>query len=261
MPNRLICDDFARYSRYSGRVLPVYTVPTPPLSMATITSRRVPTSQFLIGGLIALVGVLLLLQTTGLFATRNILLYVPSLFVVLGIWMLVQSRFHSLVGPVTLIGVAGGIQLIVLDYATVDQLVVYWPVLVIALGLSLAIGQFRSRVQHTDDSFSSGFAIFGGVEKRNTSKTFTGGDLTAIFGGTELDLRDATVATPPARINATVLFGDAEIVVPEEWNVRVDAVPIFGDASDRRRRHADTHEEADLVVTGLVAFGDITVRD
>lgn len=229
--------------------------------MATITSRRIPTNQILIGGIVALVGVLLLLHTTGLFATRNVLLYVPSLFVVMGVWMLIQSRFHSLVGPVTLIGVAGAIQLIVLDFATFDQLVIYWPVLVIALGLSIAVGQFRSRVQHTENSSTSGFAIFGGVEKRNTSKSFVGGDLTAIFGGTELDLRDAVVATPPARINATVLFGDTEIVVPEDWNVRVDAIPIFGDTSDRRRRQTDTHEEADLIVTGFVAFGDITVRD
>lgn len=229
--------------------------------MATTTSRRVPTSQLLIGGIVALVGVLLLLQTTGLFATRNILLYVPTLFVVLGIWMIIQSRFHSLIGPIILIGIAGGAQLIVLDYATFAQVVVYWPVLVIALGLSIAIGQFRSRVQHTDNSFTSGFAIFGGIEKRNTTKSFTGGNLTAIFGGTELDLRDAAVATPPARITTTVLFGDAEIVVPEDWNVHVDAVPIFGEASDRRRRDSDTHEDLDLIVTGFVAFGDITVRD
>lgn len=229
--------------------------------MATIISRRLPTAPILLGGIIALVGILLLLNTTGVFPTRSILLYVPSLFIVLGIWTLVQSRFHSLVGPVILIGVAGAAQLILLDYATLDQVIVYWPVLLIALGLSIALGQYRSRARQVEDSFTTGFAAFGGVEKRNKTQTFTGADLTAMFGGTELDLRDAAIATPPARINATALFGGVEIIVPREWNVRMDVIPVLGEASDDRRRTETEHEELDLIVTGFAAFGEVSVTD
>ena len=231
--------------------------------MATTSARRLPTSQFLLGGIVVLLGVLLLLHTTGTLPTGDLLLYVPSLFVLLGVWILVQSRLRSLVGPVVLIGVAGAAQLVVLEYATFEQVVVYWPVLVIAFGLSIALGQFRSRVQQSDAAFTSGMAVFGGVEKRNTSKAFTGGDLTAFFGGTELDLRDAAIEEKPARIDATVLFGEVEIIVPREWNVRMDVVPVLGGASDDRPRrdHASDHDEIDLVVTGFAAFGEISVTD
>lgn len=228
--------------------------------MSTITSRRIPTSQFLLGAIIVLLGVLLLFNTTGIYPTQDLLLYVPSLFVALGIWLLVQSRLRSIIGPVVLIGVAGAAQLIVLDYATVDQVIVYWPVLVIALGLSIALGQYRSRVQYSDADFTSGVAVLGGVEKRNTSKTFAGGDLTAIFGDTKLDLRDAQIAVRPARINATVMFGDIDIIVPRDWNVQMDLLPVLADATDDRRRH-DHHDEVDLIITGFAAFGDVSVTD
>ena len=40
-------------------------------------------------------------------------------------------------------------------------------------------------------------AIFGGVEKRVNSKEFRGGQLQSLFGGIELDLRDADIAESP----------------------------------------------------------------
>ncbi|WP_255193313.1 LiaF transmembrane domain-containing protein [Natronobeatus ordinarius] len=228
---------------------------------STSTSRRLPTSQLLLGAIVILVGVLLLLQTTGLFPTRSLLLYVPSLFVLVGVWALVQSRFRNLVGPVVLIGVAGAWQLVALEYATVDQVVVFWPVLVIAFGLSIVLGQYRSRVRATDDAYTSTFAAFGSVEKRNTSQSFAGGDLTAIFGGTELDLRDVELEERPAQVNAVALFGGVDVIVPREWNVRMDVLPILGGASDDRPRREGQHEEVDLVVTGFAAFGGVSVVD
>lgn len=230
--------------------------------MASTTSpRRVPTGQLLFGAIIVITGVLLLLDTTGVVPTRDALLYVPSLFVLVGVWSLVQSRFRNLVGPVVLIGVASAWQLVVLDYATVDEVVAFWPVLVIAFGLSVLLGQFRSAVRETETDYTTAFAAFGGVEKRSTSKAFTGGDLTAIFGGTELDLRDAEIADRPARINAVALFGGVDVVVPREWNVRLDVLPVLGGATDDRARTERRNEDVDLIVSGFAAFGGVAITD
>jgi hypothetical protein len=224
-------------------------------------SRRVPTGQLLFGAIIVLTGVLLLLDTTGVFPTSDLLLYVPSLVVLVGVWSLVQSGFRNLVGPVVLIGVGSAWQLVALGYATVDDVVAFWPVLVIAFGLSVLLGQFRSPVRETDGDYTTAFAAFGGVEKRNTSRGFTGGDLTAIFGGTEIDLRDAEIADRPARINAVALFGGVDVVVPREWNVRLDVLPVLGGATDDRARTERRNEDVDLVVSGFAAFGGVTVTD
>ncbi|MFB6150695.1 MAG: hypothetical protein ABEJ40_02705 [Haloarculaceae archaeon] len=132
--------------------------------MATArASRKLPTSQVLFGAIVVLVGVLLLFETTGVFATEDLLLYVPSLFVLVGLWALVGSRFRNVVGPAVLVVVAGAWQLVALDYATVEEVVVFWPVLVIAFGLSVVLGQFRSRAHRTGDDYVSAFAAFGGV--------------------------------------------------------------------------------------------------
>lgn len=227
----------------------------------TSTPRRLPTSQVLFGALVVLIGALLLLETTGLVNTSGLLVYSPSLLVLVGVWALVQSGFRNVVGPVVLVGAAGGVQLLVLDFVTFDQLVAFWPVFLIAFGLSIILGTYRSRVRGTDDAFSSLLAAFGGVEARNTSQAFRGADLTAAFGGAELDLRDAAIVDRPAKVNAVALFGGVDVIVPRDWNVRMDVLPVLGAATDERPRRGEEHDEVDLVVTGSAAFGGVSVTD
>jgi len=229
--------------------------------MVDSKTRRYLTSQFLLGLIVVVVGALLLLETTDIVATGELLVYVPSLFVLVGLWALVRSGFRNVVGPVVLVGVAGAAQLVALDYATVDEVVSFWPLLVIAFGLSIIMGQVRGRVGESDDAFTSAFAAFGGVDKRNTSKGFVGADLTALFGGTELDLREADLRERPAQINAVAMFGGVDVIVPRDWNVRLDVLPVLGGASDDRPRRGGEHEGVDLVVTGFAAFGGVTVTD
>ena len=229
--------------------------------MSPRTNRSVLTSQFLFGAVVVLIGLLLLLQTTGLFSTSGLLVYIPSLFVGVGIWALVQSRFRNIGGPLVFIVVGGAWQLVTLGYATADEVFAFWPVLLIVFGFSVILGQVRSRVRKTDAGFTTAFAAFGGVEKRNTSNAFEGADLTAIFGGTELDLRDVSLEERPAQINAVTLFGGVDVIVPRDWNVQLDVLPVLGGASDDRPRGENVHEDVDLIVTGFAAFGGITITD
>lgn len=223
--------------------------------------RRFPSVQVLFGALIVLLGVLLLLDTTGVLRVDELLVYVPSLFVLLGVTALLRGGLRGFVGPTVLIVVAGAWQAVALGYTTVDVVLAFWPVLIIAFGLSVVLGTYRSKARSTDDAYNSLFAAFGGVERRNTSKAFTGADLTAIFGGAELDLRDAEPASRPATVNAVALFGGAEIIVPREWNVRLEVIPVLGASSDERPRREETNEQVDLVVTGFAAFGGVSVSD
>lgn len=223
--------------------------------------RTLPVGQIVFGGLVILIGILLLLETTDVAPTAELLRFVPSVIIVLGLWALVQSRFRTLIGPVLLVGLGSAWQLVALGYATVDQVVAFWPVLVIALGVSVLLGQFRTGVQETGNRHTTAVAVFGGVEKRNTSDRFTGADLTAMFGGVELDLRETAVADRPAHVNAVAMFGGVEIAAPRDWNVRMDVLPVFGGAGDERTPERIDHEEVDLVVTGFAAFGGVTVTD
>lgn len=221
-------------------------------------------SGVVLGGVVVLVGVVLLARTTGLYDTGPLLRYVPSLFVLVGLYALVASGFRNVTGPILVVIVAGTWQLVALDVVRGSDVVNLWPVLLILLGLSIALGQVRPRPAGTEGDYLNEFALFGGVERRATSPAFRKADLMALFGGTTLDLREVerSPGSEPIRVNATVLFGGAEVVAPREWNVRLDALPILGAVEDSRlRADGGGHEEVDLVVSGFVAFGGIEVKD
>lgn len=250
--------------------------------MAQTRRSRLLSSQALLGVLIVLVGVLLLGRTTDLYDLGFVWDFVPSLFVLLGLYALVRSGFRNVFGPLVIVVVAGAWQLVTLGYVTYDEVWQFWPLFLVFFGLSLIASQWRRPAPATvGDGYVSAMAIFGGSEKRSTSPSFTGAGLTAIFGGTELDLRDATVADPPAHVSAVALFGGVTVIVPRDWNVELDVLPILGGASDdrpRREREVDRGEtsdgasgegrpasrerdELDLVVSGFAAFGGVSVED
>ncbi|MFC7080197.1 LiaF transmembrane domain-containing protein [Halorussus caseinilyticus] len=233
--------------------------------MATETKSRNlgrrPASQTIFGALVVLIGVLLLLDTTGVFDTGALLTYVPSLFVLVALYAMVASEFRNVAGPLVVALLAGGSQLVALGVVEFADLAPLWPVFVIAFGLSVVLARYRARAHTVPDDYVSALALFGGSEKRSTSKSFAGADLTALFGGAELDLRDTELTDRPAQVSATALFGGIDVVVPRDWNVRVDVLPVFGAAEDDRPRREEESEDVDLVVTGFVAFGGISVTD
>ena len=226
-------------------------------------TRRTLSSQLVLGAVIVLVGLLLLADTTGTVDTGFLYNYVPSLFVLVGVYALVRSGFRNVFGPLVIIVLAGVWQLTTLDVVAAEDVVSLWPLFIVLFGLSLVLSQFRSPPARTVASHVTGFGVFGGSEKRVTTAKFTGANLTAMFGGVELDLRDAAVAEPPAHVSAIALFGGVDVYVPSDWNVDLDVLPIFGGASDERlrREREDDHDEIDLVVSGFAAFGGVSVKD
>ena len=224
-----------------------------------MTKRRL-SPQVILGALIVLVGIVLLFRTTDVYDAGWLLTYVPLLFVLLGIYALVVSGFRNVVGAGIVIIVAGAWQLVALGYLEADRVWELWPLLIVFFGISVLLGQYRSRSKPTTADHPTAMALFGGSELRSQSKQFSGADLTALFGGVELDMRDAEISDPPARVSVTAAFGGVDLVVPREWNVQIDVVPLFGGASDERTRDPDEHENVDLVVTGLVLFGGVGIE-
>ncbi|AOW80603.1 hypothetical protein HTSR_1427 [Halodesulfurarchaeum formicicum] len=211
--------------------------------------------------LVLLLGALLLAGTTGAFATESLWNWVPGVFVLLGAWALLRSRGRNLTGPVMVIAVAGTVQLRNLGVISDAQIGSWWPLFVVLFGLLLLVGRGRrrSRVEGTSGELDA-IAVFGGADTRVTATDFTGGDVISIFGGSEIDLRDAEISDPPAVIEAVTLFGGTEFRVPPEWNVTLDVLAIFGGTEDSRRRETVT-ETPDLVVTGVTLFGGVEILD
>lgn len=70
-------------------------------------NRRNLTNQFVLGAIMIVVGVTLLVETTDTYDASILLQYVPSLFVLLGVYALISSDFRNLFGPIVVVAVAG----------------------------------------------------------------------------------------------------------------------------------------------------------
>jgi predicted membrane protein len=221
-------------------------------------------NQIFWGIVIIVVGVLFLIQTMGLVQDFNFWKYLPLLIIVLGLYQLIANRFRAWIGPVVFILLGSFLLLASLgriSWSVFGNLI--WPTILILIGLSLI---FR-RASALDDGYQTDegqkfnyFAIFSGQKQKVISLAFLNGELTVMFGGVEIDLTAAEIAAPPARIQATVLFGGADLFVPPHWDVRNDVVALFGGVDHKGSQKPPAKATPDLILTGTVLFGGVTVK-
>ena len=112
---------------------------------------------------------------------------------------------------------------------------------------------------HKEDYLDS-TCIFSGSKKIIISKNFKGGDVVTIFGGTELDFSQADMVKA-ATMEVTTIFGGTKLIIPSNWEIKSEAVMIFGGIEDKRRMQTITGEpEKTLILKGTVLFGGIEIK-
>jgi DUF1707 SHOCT-like domain/Cell wall-active antibiotics response LiaF, C-terminal len=71
-------------------------------------------------------------------------------------------------------------------------------------------------------------SIFGGSDRAGRWRVAERLRVVNIFGGADLDLREATLAAPDVRLTVVSIFGGSDIVVPEGMHVELSSFAIFG---------------------------------
>ncbi|HXB72958.1 MAG TPA: DUF5668 domain-containing protein [Candidatus Acidoferrales bacterium] len=106
-------------------------------------------------------------------------------------------------------------------------------------------------------------AIFGGGKRKVTAQDFKGGELTAIFGGFEVDLRQAGMIADSAILEVNTVFGGAEIKIPYSWTAVVQGVGIFGGYGDETEppEPATSPKSKKLFIRGAAVFGGVSVKN
>lgn len=102
-------------------------------------------------------------------------------------------------------------------------------------------------------------AVFGGAKRKVFSKNFKGGEATCIFGGVDIDLSQADISGTVV-IDATQIFGGIKLLVPANWELKSDAVAIFGSVEDKRMVSQAYAGDKKLLITGFVLFGGIDIK-
>ena len=116
-------------------------------------------------------------------------------------------------------------------------------------------------IKKTKDSINA-LALFSAYNVKNVTSTFKGGSATALFGGLDLDLRESAIEdNQEAVLDMFVAFGGMDIFVPEDWNIVIKGIPIFG-GWDNKSRNKDINSEGPmLVIHSLVLFGGFDVKN
>jgi len=139
-----------------------------------------------------------------------------------------------------------------------------WPLIILYVGVSMLQrsqgkpGLSFSAITSSDDDYVQASAIFGGIEKTVKSDDFKGANIMCLFGGVELDLREAKPIETGCTINVTTLFGGTEIMVPADWNVIITGTPIFGGVEDKSKGGDKT--AINVTVNSTVAFGALEIK-
>lgn len=102
-------------------------------------------------------------------------------------------------------------------------------------------------------------AIFSGVARKGRWRIRRRTQALALFGGIDLDLRDAVFEGATIEISAICCFGGLDIKVPEGLHVSNDMVGIFG-GTDLKDVADPIPGAPTLVLKGLTLFGGVSVR-
>ncbi len=123
---------------------------------------------------------------------------------------------------------------------------------------------FKSKnVYDASSDYFDEFVIFGSREINMSTLNLLGGRSTAVFGGSDIDLRQCQISPEGCTIDVTTLFGGHVLKVPNNWTVLNKVTTIFGGYSDLRIK--DPHYAPDpsktVVITGVCIFGGTEVRN
>ena len=220
------------------------------------------------GVLIILVGALALLDNLHVFDARQVIHFWPMAFVVFGALKISQARDaggYIVGGALIAAGTAITLQNMgIINFRWRD----WWPLLLIAGGaLIIVTGLFGRQAarslgavetQSSSDSIVDVGVLMSGINMANATQDFKGGKVSAIVGGVEIDLRNASIQDS-ASLSIFAMMGGIVIKVPADWSVVSNCVPIMGGVDDKSVPPASPVKR--LVITGYVIMGGVEVKN
>ena len=233
-------------------------------------------SKRLIGLILLILAILLIGGTLDLWDSGDILSdFWPVAIIAIGIMQFINKSntsgwFLLIVGSIFLVqslDLLEGINL--WDYI--------WPLILLAIALRMIIGRkrpvfnkdksdkydsadFDSFTKETGSSEASNpFVMFGGISRSYYIDDYKGGNITTLFGGSEIDLRGCKVNANKIYIDVNTLFGGCELYIPNNWNVKLSGFPIFG-AKDVVGRPSNSPDAPTVHIRTVTAFGGLEIH-
>ena len=222
--------------------------------------KRLVLGMFLVG-----LGGIFLLNTLNIlhFSFSSVVFSWPFVMFIIGLFILVNTNKKLFGGILTGLGI---FFLIPRIYPEINYNAgIALPIILIAFGIYIIFKKrssaadyrhFRTASEISKDKIDD-VAIFGGGTKIISSDNFKGGNVTAIFGGSEINLINCKLADGDNVIDVLTIFGGTTLIVPKEWNVVVNVTSILGGFSNKSIRNPSVvvDQSRTLHIRGLAMFG------
>jgi len=222
------------------------------------------TGRLFVGLLVIGLGVVFLLDELEIADASAVIRWWPALALVYGVMMLIGIGCRRQVVAGSLVSILSGWLLLMrLDVVTYGPWE-FWPVILVLLGASMVVSAMRrpasAAAVESGASSLRAFALWSGSGRKVVSEDFRGGEITAIMGGHDIDLRGAKIAEGPAVIDLFVWWGGVDLRVPDDWKVTNEALALLGGVDDRSRQ-PEGEAKGHLVVKGLIVMGGVDIRN
>ena len=152
----------------------------------------------------------------------------------------------------------------ILDFDLIWKLTI--PVLLILVGINLIfkdkidrkMEKKRKELKEKGQQMEEYCATFGEIKEDFSNQEFNGANVTAVFGSVDLDLRKAVISEDKF-VKTSAIFGGIEILTPENVNIKVKSVPIFGATSNKTGRKFD-EKLPTIYVDSFCMFGGVDIK-
>jgi predicted membrane protein len=228
------------------------------------------TPQLFLGVFVLAVGLLFTLDNLGLIRAEAYLRFWPVALIAIGVLKLSQGRDAASGTLGGLVFTIAGLWLLLEETAVIRiSFWDMWPMVLVLLGTYMVwqgalgaraprAGEARGNRADADAHATvNAIAILGGVGYSNNSQRFRGGNLTAIMGGCELDLRHASIEGE-AVLDVFAMWGGIDIRVPENWTVIPHVLPLLGGSTNKTRAMPGPHR---LIVRGFAIMGGVEIKN
>ena len=148
----------------------------------------------------------------------------------------------------------------IIDMSIIGKLIL--PAVLVAIGVGIIFkdtvsSKVNSKIDELNKSNKEEFyATFSGQKLNFAGDDFNGVSLNAIFGGIDLDLKNANIVEDKI-INATSVFGGINILVPENINIQVKSTSIFGGVNNKTK---NKEEQPTIYVKAFCLFGGVDIK-
>ena len=185
----------------------------------------------------------------------------PLILIAIGIVQL-RTQTHSSSTAFGLMLILIGGLFLINQWLNVNLTAYIWPFIFIFIGLLIIFSRFKHEKALDSNHMIEAVSLFSGANIRSQSNNFQGGSVTAIFGGSEINLRDTIISDKGATLDLTAVFGGISIIAPENVRIEISGLPIFGGWEDTTRKLQDSNETLPVIkLNCLTICGGVEIKD